>query len=74
MYLCFFICSLDDDGYLCVCDEEARGVGGKYGSVTVALMSHECLDETLCVAEVIQSGRLFLCRSELHQILSSRTS
>lgn len=50
----FFICSLDDDD-LCVCDEEACGVGGKYGSLTVALMSHDCLDETLCVADVIQN-------------------
>ena len=28
-------------------------------SITVALMSHDCLDETLCAAEVIQSGRFF---------------
>lgn len=44
---------------LCVCvyvyDEEAHGVGGKDRSVTVALMSHKSLDETICIVEVIQS-------------------
>ena len=46
----FFICSLDDnddDTCVCVCSEEVCGVGGNDRSVTVALMSHECLDETL---------------------------
>ncbi len=67
----FFICSLDER-YLCAYDEEICGVGGKYGSA-VALMSHECLDETLCVAQVIQSAR-FLYHPELDQMLSLCTS
>lgn len=43
-----------------MCDQDSGGVGGKHGSITVALMSREPLDETLCIAEVIQIGRFIL--------------
>lgn len=45
-----------------MCNDEASGVGGKHGSATVAMMSHEGLDE------VIQSCGGFLCCSELDTI------
>lgn len=45
---------------MCVWHEDAHGVGGKFGLITVAVMSHECRDERLCVAEVIQRALCFV--------------
>lgn len=52
---------------VCVCDEEAGGVGGKRGSITVALRSHKCLDETPFVSG---DSELFFCECETYETKS----